>query len=122
LIALLNDKGVMNRGALYASLVCFGDRRVCAILRSTDIHTNQVAEDLFSALSLPRQLRIASLDFLLSLTLARENNESLPSLAAAVAAYAVCATHAGQMFDSSNTGTQRRIHLTGFFPIRDTCP
>lgn len=43
ILELLARKRITNRGAVFAGLVCFGDRRVCAVLRTVR-HTITIAE------------------------------------------------------------------------------
>ena len=64
LLSLLSDYSVNNRGALYAGLVCFGDRRVCAAARMIR-HTISAedAKGFSSAVTAP--LHRATLDFCL---------------------------------------------------------
>jgi hypothetical protein len=104
-VRLLQDERTVNRGAVHASLACFGDRRVCAILRNSRIHvTLAVATDLYYALARPRRMKLATLDYLLGWVIDQHKTlprELLDTLTFAVSAYVVCSSDPDYVYDST---------------------
>ena len=64
-VSILMDDEIANRGAVYAGLVCFGDRRVCSIAR-TIRDTITPAEMRAFAVSVPSPLHRTSIEFCIS--------------------------------------------------------
>lgn len=89
---MLRQGDIRNPGAVHASLACFGDRRLCSLLKAHGIRTAEmIDENFFEAMCTERSLKQATLDYLMETLVSIKDNDNLPvdQFSAAIAAYVV---------------------------------
>lgn len=105
LAVLLASEKTINRGAVHAAIACFGDRRVCGVLKGLqDELTDVELSGFYDSIRQPRKMKLATLDYVLSWILKLEDtnrSQLIEMLAAGLSAYLLNTSESGKVFDSA---------------------
>jgi len=105
LSSLLQNDQTLNRGAVHASIACFGDRRLCGALRPLQKELTSVElSGFYDAIRQPRKIKLATLDYMLSWIVSQEHSgdrQLIDTLAAGLSAYLLSSVDSSQVFDST---------------------